>query len=846
MKEDMSSLWCERASELLDRGSTGKAIVFDLTAHVDDMLSDAFGTALQASYPGSVPNDLALVAVGGYGRSEMAPYSDIDIMLLSRGRDKKTTEAAHAVLYKLWDMGLNISHSFRTLVECVQDSIKDPKTRTSIIDSRFLTGDRTVFEEFRRDIYPKILFKKKQDFVGSILGEVNKRHKTFEDSVYLLEPNIKEGIGGLRDVHTLTWLSKVILKIDKLSGLSSIFAKNDYLHLMKAFDFFLKMRLALHIISKCRNDVLSFEFHDAVAQRMGFKNTKRFIAAEIMMRLYYKKAEAISSALKKVMNISGRKYVHFPINLTIKKITDDFYLARNEIAVKDKGVFKNLDKIMEAFSIYSMSGRNLSDQVRESIRGRALFISSGIRPSRKSVAVFLEMLKGNRVYDTLRSMHEMGVLDRFIPEFGRLRHLVIYEIYHRYTVDEHSLIAVKNLETLKNTRQARLSYLAEILKRSRQDILFFAILLHDIGKGGYGRNGGSHEDSGYKMLKAIMERFCIEPQDRKRIEFLVRNHIVLSKLALHRDSEAVETITQLAELVENEENLDSLYLVTYADMTAVNPVFWTEWKAYLFHDIYVRTKDHLQGIRAKRYRTSDKKLQGFIESMPDRYVISTTSEMVQADYLLASRVAKKVLAISVNKRPDSTAEIVVATKDKPGLFSKIVGVLSFRGLNILRARIYTSNNALALDKILLSNWSSIWWEGLEDQLKADLYNAIVLDAHICPERGFLKPPFAGKRMENFMEIDNETSSNHTLLELLLPDRIGLLFDISEQLFRCGIDITSAVINTEDGIARDVFYLQYDGGKLASDLVLKILGSLHDSKIVTKQVIGNRLWAMGNR
>ena len=832
MKEDLSGLWCERASELIDSGSTGKSIVSDLTAQVDNVLSDAFRAALQDSRSAALPEDLALIAVGGYGRSEMVPYSDIDIMLLSRGRDKETTESAQSVLYKLWDMGLNISPSFRTLAECLQDSIDDPKTRTAIIDSRFLIGDKKVFEEFGRDIYPKILFKKKRDFVGGILGEVNKRHKTFEGSVYLLEPNIKEGIGGLRDVHTLTWLSKVILKINDMSGLEAILAKSDYIHLIKAFDFFLKIRLSLHIVSKCRNDVLSFEFQDSVAQLMGFKNTKRFIAAEIMMRLYYKKAEAISGALNRIMNISGRKYVHFPLNLSIKKITDDFYLVKNEITVKDKGIFRNIDKIMEAFSIYSASGSKLSDQVKESIRGRALFISREIRPSRKSVSAFLEILKGNRVYDTLQRMHEIGILDRFIPEFGRLRHLVIYEIYHRYTVDEHSLIAVKNLENLKNTRQAGLRYLAEILKTARQDILFFAILLHDIGKGGFGRNGGSHEDSGYKMLKTIMERFGIENKDRKRIEFLVRNHIVLSKLALNRDSEAAETVTQLAELVENEENLDSLYLVTYADMTAVNPGFWTEWKAYLFHDIYMRTKDHLHGIRAKRYKTSDKKLQRFIESMPDRYVISTTSEIVKADYLLTSRSAEKVLAIAVNKRPDSTAEITVATKDKPGLFSKIVGVLSFRGLNILRARIYTSIDALALDKILLSNWSSIWWEGLEEQLKEDLYNAIVLDTPICPERGFSKPSYAGKRIENFIEMDNESSSSHTLLELLLPDRIGLLFDISEQLLQYGIDITSAVINTEDGVARDVFYLQYNGGKLTSDLVLTILGALHGSKIAS--------------
>ncbi|MGD0283142.1 MAG: ACT domain-containing protein, partial [Dissulfurispiraceae bacterium] len=590
------------------------------------------------------------------------------------------------------------------------------------------------------------------------------------------------------------------------------------------------VRLSLHILSKRRNDVLSFEFQDAAARLMGFKDTKRFIAAEIMMRLYYKKAETIGSVLSRIMNISGRKYISFPLNLSIRRITDDFYIAKNEITVKDTGLFRSFDKIMEAFSIYSLSGRKLSDQVKESIKGRALFISRKIHLSKKSVARFLEILRGNRVYGTLREMHQMGILDRFIPEFGRLRHLVIYDTYHRYTVDEHSLIAVKNLEALRNNSQSRLGYLADILARTGQDILFLAILLHDIGKGGYDRHGGNHEGAGYKMLKAIMERFDIGHQDKSRIEFLVKNHIMLSKLALNRDSDAPETVTQLAEIVENEENLDSLYLMTYADMTAVKPDFWTEWKAYLFHDLYIKTRDHLRGIKAKQYHTSDKKLQGFIESMPDRYVISTPGDMLYADYMLATGVADEVPAMSVHKLPYGTAEITIAAHDRPGLFSKIVGVLSCRGLNILRARIYTSKDSLAMDKILLSNWDSIWWEGLEAQLKQDFYNAIVLDAGISPERCVRTRPFAGRRLENFIEISNEASSNHTLLELLLPDRIGLLFDIAKQLYKHGTDITSAVINTEEGVAQDVFYLQYEGGKLTADLVLKILGALYDSEI----------------
>ncbi len=207
---------------------------------------------------------------------------------------------------------------------------------------------------------------------------------------------------------------------------------------------------------------------------------------------------------------------------------------------------------------------------------------------------------------------------------------------------------------------------------------------------------------------------------------------------------------------------------------------------------------------------------------------------MHADYLLASRVEDEVLAIVVNKPTERTAEITIATNDQPGLFSKIVGVLSCKGLNILRARIYTSQNALALDKVLLSNWSSVWWEGLEEELKNDFYSAIVLGSPICPERGVLKRTISGKRLESFIEIDNETSVSHSLLELLLPDRIGLLFDISKQLFQHGVSITSAVINTEEGIAQDVFYLQRNGVKLTGDFVLGVLGALYDSEIAQEK------------
>jgi [protein-PII] uridylyltransferase len=827
-RQNINELLCSRAEELIKSGSDGISAACQLTDIVDNVLISTYDlvTNPKSHYASPITQyDLALIAVGGYGRREVAPYSDIDIMLIAKKRDTGSMEIAQSVLYRLWDMGLNISHCFRTLNECIEDAMSDLQTRTSMIESRFLAGNQFIFDEFRRDVYQKLLFKKKREFIGDILREIERRHREYGDSVYLLEPNVKEGRGGMRDIHSISWLLKTGLRINEIEGLRKILSANDYKHFMKSYDFILKTRLCLHYISRRRNDILSLEFQDETAKNVGLKDTKCFLSSEILMRLYYKKAKNIMDVLSKVVDICSRQYVDFPVPVGIKKITDDFYISKNEIIVKDEGLFRNTDKIIEAFHIYSLTGKKFSPHVRETIRSRFLFINKKTRSSRRAIMHFMDILKGNRVYETLREMHDTGIIDRFIPEFGRLRHLVIHEPYHRYTVDEHTLIAIKNLEMLKNTRHKKVQYLADILKNVKQEILFLSILLHDIGKGTPEKH---HEDYGYRILKGVMERFNIEQNDRQKIEFLVKNHIVLSKLALMRDIDAPETVTQLAEIVENEDNLDALYLMTYADTTAVNPHFWTEWKAYLFHEIYIRTKAHLMGISRQCLDITDGKIKEFVKNMPDRYLISNTLEAINIDYQMAVMSEDKRPVIAVSERQDGTAEFTIVTDDMPGLFSKIVGVLGFRGLNILRARLYTGKNGLVIDKILISNWRDMWWQGMEEQINGDMKKAIgdrqettwKKACNLSPIASSLLP--VSKRFESFIEIDNETSGEYTILELFSHDRLGLLYDISARLYAHGIDIVSAVINTEDSVARDVFYLQHGGSKLNAEYVIKVL------------------------
>jgi len=831
--EDM----CIKAESLIISGMDGRSVVCGLTRTIDTLLTEAYWSARKDL--NQLPQDnLALVALGGYGCRELFPFSDIDILLLARNKSSITKETAESVLYSLWDLGLNISHSFRTMDECVEDAMSDMKTRTSLLPSRFITGSQGLFQEFKREAYQKILYRGKKKFVGDILREIEKRHKLYGDSLYLLEPNVKEGRGGLRDIHSISWLMRIVSKISDLEDYRKVISAQDYRDFIKACDFLVKTRISLHCISGRKNDVLSLDIQERVSKILRLKDTKKFFCAEVLMRLYYKKVKNITDVLTHVIDLSASSFFRLPVSFGFKKITNDFYLSRNELVVKDKSVLDSPDKILEAFYIYASTEKRFSYQIKDILRSKSLLIHKKTTTSSKTNQFFLDILRSNRVYETLHEMHETGILDRVLPEFGRIRHLVVYEPSHRYTVDEHSLIAIRNLEELKFTKHIKLQYLSDILKTVKQEVLFLAVLLHDIGKG----LSIPHVEAGYRIIKGILERFNIAADDRKRIEFLVKEHVVLSTLALTRDTEAQETIAQVADVVDNEENLNALYLMTYADMTAVNPHFWTEWKAYLFLDLYRKTRDHLRGMVAPHAQITDAALQSFIEDMPARYLISNTLEDIKMDFQIAQELTQERLAVSIKEKTDGTAEFIIITTDRIGLFSKILSVLSVRELNICRARLYTGESGLVVDKVFISNWKEMCWEGMEKQIIEDLTRVIVLNAGSPPTPGrnivskdHAQQSMVYKRFEPFIEIDNESSKEYTLFELLLPDRIGLLFDISRQLNLHEIDIISAIINTEDAIAQDVFYLQYHGAKLTGNLIVKLLASIYEAEMQTEKV-----------
>ncbi|MBI5641825.1 MAG: HD domain-containing protein, partial [Nitrospirae bacterium] len=680
-------------------------------------------------------------------------------------------------------------------------------------------------------VYPEIAYKRQKDFVREKLQEMEKRHMGSGDSVFLLEPHIKEGEGGLRDVHTAYWLSKVALKTAGPSEFFGLPNPSDRKRFLSAYDFLLRTRFCLHLESCRKNDILSFEYQRNVSQGLGFRDSKKFRAAERMLRYYYLKSKVIKDVTRSLMVTCSRSYVPVFRDFRIMKITDDFSVSGGRlIAVRENLLADRPEKIIESFYWLAKTGKKFSLVMKDNIRTNLLKINRRRRSSPEAVHYFLEIFRGPRVYETLREMHETGVLGRFVPEFGALRSLVVHEPYHMYTVDEHTLHAVRYLEELKTTRYRHLEGLQKILLgMERLDTLFMALLFHDIGKAA----GRHHEEEGYKRLKHIMERFNLDIKKRMRIEFLVRNHILMSRTAMRSEASDAGVVAGFADAVGDPENLKAIYLITYADMSAVNPGFWTTWKAYLLRELYENTMAYLTGISENRTgyfkaltefspASLLRSVEEFVEEMPERYVLSTPADRVVNDYRLLREASKTGFAMRTDSSADGVAELSVSAGDRPGLFSKIVGLLLSRGLNIVNGKIFTGKKGVVIDRISVSNWKEVWWDGLETDLEQGL-RSVITDERPVPvvrRSANIASPF-----DIFIEIDNEASEEFSVVEVFSPDRMGLLYDVTDVMFREGVNIVSARINTEAGLAQDVFYVQTEKEKIDYQKAQELLWQL---------------------
>ncbi len=833
--------------QLLENGCSGQEIVLYHTEKIDRHIRSLLPDDLNSS-------PFAIFATGGYGRKELAPYSDIDIMFFAM--ERKNTRYFEDIFYRILNTGIYISHSFRTPEDCIEEAKRDIKTRTSILDSRFIDGNHGLLEIFKNMVLNEVTRKNQKEFFAERYKESNNRYKKFGKSIYLLEPNIKESEGGLRDIHEALWLSKVALHFSGFDDFEKILSKDDFKRLHRAYDFILRLRIALHIVCGRGNDVLFHELQSKVAEMLKIKSSNKFKSTERLLRFYYLRARTTNELTDKIKNISSSIFVNLPRQFKVIKVNDVFSFTQNKIMVnRIKILKKEPHRIIEAYLLYSRTGKNFTDYLRDFIKRHLMLINEKVRRSPKAISLFIEIFKSERVYNTLKMMHDDGVLDRYLQEFGSLRFLVVHEPYHIYTVDEHTLFSIKaleelsqksyNMKYLNNKHEDDLySLLLRLFKDFKvKEILYMTLLFHDIGKA----KGKLHSAEGYKSLKTLLDRLMLNRYQKETIEFLVRNHLLMSRFAFRKDIEEPENISSFSEIVSNEMLLNALLLITYADMTSISTEFLSNWKKNLLLELYERAIRYIRGIKENVYNYIDeikkhfhsqylidnqlqklaagnqieKFIESFIKQMPDRYLLSSTPAKIANEFILLDTMRRRRYAFNIGKKKDGTSEITILARDRSGLLSRIVGVLSTRRLNIISLRTFNSSEGFVIDRFQISNWDEMWWEGMEEMLDLDIRESILNNKTIKINKYTIKD----RRFSSFIEVDNETSDLYTVFEAMTPDRIGLLYDMTNVFSSNKLNIIMARINTESNVAHDVFYVSDDSKKLANEDIISVINQL---------------------
>jgi [protein-PII] uridylyltransferase len=793
----------------------------------------------------------ALIAQGGYGRGELNPESDIDLLFLhARGMSPYVQGVAEKLLHTLWDAGMEPAHATRSIADCIRLAEIDMKVRTSLLDARFLCGDFALFQEFEKKAEPRLIKTGIQRFIREKLEDNEARHAQYGGSVYLLEPDVKQGEGGLRDVQTARWIVRAKLKTKDLDTLavSGLVSQSDVANLKESQDFLLRVRNELHFASGRHQDQLTFEHQENVSAALGFEGEEGLRGVEVFMRTYYLHAAQISRLsnliIHRVMESDKPRFgADYVFGRTLR---EGIRLSKGYLTVtKPEVVRKNPGNLVSIFDDAQKHNGQLSHETRELLRQNLDLIDDEFRRSAAANTPFFSILKWKEsVYETLAEMHRSGVLGAFIPEFGRLLCMVLHDAYHIYTVDQHSLHLIKEIERLRAGEYAESLPLLTQLGREAEkiELLYLGMMFHDIGKG----FGGGHSEIGARMVRPIARRMRLNADDGALVEFLVRHHLLMTHTAFRRDLEDPKTIFDFAKVMGNVNYLKMLYLLTFADVKAVGPDVWNPWKASLLGELYVKTLNLLeeaekgeiqrQDVRSvlRRVQTrvrreltkeyAEEKVDNFLEAMPERYFLSTPEGDIPAHFELMDRFRGKKPEISVEHFPErDCTSVVICYQDRPGLFASITGVFTALQLDILNARIFTASDGRILDVFRISHhgrseivmgeqkWSKfrLALEGVLDG-KIDVVNMVSSS----------KPsPYSSKRVpkvSTVVNIDNEASDDFTIIEIFTEDRIGVLFTITHSLHQLGLLIHVAKISTNVDQVADVFYVTDQNGAKIDD------------------------------
>ena len=841
----------EEVAKLHAAGASGRAVVEFYTHYIDRLIRYLFdaATRLYVRRYTQLRQRCTVLAQGGYGRGELNPYSDIDLLFLYHWKVTPYVETVHeTIYYSLIDAGFEMRPAVRTVQDCVRMANQDLTVKTALLDSRYLCGDESLAREFDTALERQIVGKHPERFFQDKAQESHDRHRKHGGSVYLLEPNIKDGQGGLRDLHTAGWMARVKFKVRTLRELitKGVISTHTLTEVEEARDFLWRVRNGLHLLARAEQDHLTFEYQDQLAPTLGSTDMTDF------MRQYYRHATTLSLFSQMMIErcLVTPRFYSFIGRPRGREIREGVRILDSTLAVTNAGILTDDPvNLVTIFHDAQRHGVRLANETRQLVGDVLANLPADVAAMPALRDAFFTMLGWKQgVAATLREMHELGVLEWLLPEFGPLRWRTQRDLYHIYAVDEHTLHAVAELERLRNgDYKVDLPLLTQVMREiDRVELLFLAMLFHDVGKG-YGQE---HSERGARMVQTAAARWQLTPDDTHEWHLLVLHHLLMSHIAQRRDLSDDSVIANFARVVGTSALLRKLYLLTFADMKAVGPKVWNAWKGELLDELYLRTLEWLEteapveaGHQARLQRCRDQvgrllgtiappeKVAAFLESMPESYFLSTPEKAVPDHFQLIHRFIQTngdetnepYRAALVHFPEREFSELTVVTHDRPGLFAMLTGVLASQGMNIVSARITTSQDGIALDVFRLSHaehrelvLAADTWARVYTRLGAVLRGERTLEEMLRAATPSVFPSKRKTRIPTEVTVDNTDSPRYTVIDITAPDRMGLLFTITYALFQLGLEIHLAKITTNVDQVLDVFYVTDRSGAKVSE------------------------------
>ena len=826
-----------------DAGASGTAVVHQLSDAMDLLVKALYHWILnELDVNGRLmEGHLAMVAVGGYGRGELNPYSDVDIMFLHDGTlpVNQVEEFAQKLLYVLWDLRLDVGYSVRTAADCVEMAAADTTVKTALMDCRQLTGHPALFEALHKTVFTQILPKSSDSFIKQKIAEMKRRREKYGDTIYLLEPNIKEGEGGLRDLQTALWVARVKFKFEDPHELivKGVISEEELEVYHAALDHLWRLRNELHFHTRRKSDQLNFDLQVHLAAFLGYADRGKVLAVEDFMRDYYRhsaRVEHFASTLVSRCIWRDEGSLKILGYFVRRPVGDGCFVLKGELIIPDESVVeKNPPMLMRIFELAQKHGATLNIRVKWLIRRSLHLVNDTFRRNREVNQSFMNILRSEKgVTATLRLMHHLEFLNEFIPEFEHIYCKVQHDLYHIYTVDIHTLFAVEQAEQiLTGELAASLPLPCEVARQiGKRELLLLAVLFHDIGKG----EGGGHAEKGAAMIPTIARRMGLSRESSERLAFLVRQHLLFAHIAQRRDLSDEKMLLQFARQMETSENLKMLFLLTVADVRAVGSDVWTSWKASLLNELYEKAFSILErgnfeleasGERARAIRRAVRELVEYeipatvareeLRSLPIRYLLSTPVAVIAEQLRLLVSLSERDLVLQVRHEPDSGySEVTICTFDVYGLFAMLTGVMAANGMNILGAQINTSKKGKVLDILQVNSSQGLAitderrWKKVEEDLTNVLHGTLAVEKLVEKrERPTLLTAKSAPQVPTRVDIDNEVSDEYTVVDIYTHDKVGLLYLITSTLNRLGLYIGVSKISTKVDQVADVFYVR---------------------------------------